>query len=100
MIPCSTISKIFDAELSANIFSTCTSIIPVKLIIPDKTLSPILALLGTDSPVNALVSRDVFPLIILPSSAIFSPAFTIIVSPIFIVSGLTLHSLPPRRTTA
>lgn len=56
---------------------------PFVLIQPLIASSPIFTSLGLDSPVRAEVSSVAEPSIIIPSSGIFSPVFTIMVSPIF-----------------
>ena len=73
---------------------------PVWFINPLKTLSPVFAFLGTDSPVNAVVSSIDSPSITLPSRGIFSPGFTIIISPTFTSSGLTFNSAFSLKTFA
>ncbi len=49
---------------------------PVKLILPERTLEPLVTSCGTDSPVRAVVSRLERPSSTIPSSGIFSPGFT------------------------
>ena len=57
-------------------------------------------LLGTDSPVSALVSSIDSPSVTIPSKGIFSPGFTTISSPIETVSGATTTSSPFLLTVA
>ena len=74
---------------SENTFATSISTSPVLFINPLRTLSPVFASRGSDSPVSAEVSKAEFPFIILPSKGTFSPGFTTIMSATFISSGFT-----------
>ena len=96
----STRSNILLTVDSPNSFVTSIFIIPFKFMQPLNTSSPSLTSLGNDSPVNAFVSRVVFPSIIFPSNGIFSPGFITIVSPIFTSSGFTVSIFPSRYTFA
>lgn len=81
--------------MSLNSFVTFTSITSDSLIHPAKTSSSTLTFLGTDSPVSADVFIVVSPFTITPSTGIFSPALTTIISPTFNSSGsITFISLP------
>ena len=70
------------------------SIVPFLLILPPKTLLPIVFSTGILSPVSIASSIDVNPCVTAPSTGIFSPGLTIIVSPIFNISIAILFSLP------
>ena len=54
------------------------------------TLSPAATSVGSDSPVRAVVFIDETPSSTMPSSGIFSPGFTTIISPCFTSSGDTV----------
>ena len=72
--------------------STSISINPWAFILPESTLSSFFTLTNLLSPVNAELSSSAAPLITFPSSGIFSPAFTTIISPIFTSSGKTFFT--------
>ena len=96
----STKSNILLTVDSPNSFVTFIFITPVKLIEPLKISSPSEASLGNDSPVNAFVSKLVFPSTTIPSNGIFSPGFTTIISPILTSSGSTFYIFPFLSTSA
>ena len=73
---------------------------PVLLIVPAVTSSPILFLTGIGSPVNIDSSTLDEPSITLPSTGIFSPGRTLIVSDNPTCSIAKLTSLPLRITNA
>ena len=62
--------------------------------LPAITFSPFSFADGLLSPVIKDSSRCAFPVIISPSTAIFSPGFDIIMSPFFISSSVTFFSFP------
>ena len=72
----------------------------MSLIAPDKISSPVLTSLGTDSPVNAEVSKKLVPSITVPSKGTLSPGLITIISSKFTSSGETLNSLPFLKTLA
>ena len=61
---------------------------------PDTTLSPKVTSFGMLSPVKATVLRLELPSIISPSSGIFSPGFTSIVSPMATLAGFVTMISP------
>ena len=85
---------IFETVLSPYVFSTLIYIGEPVFKLPLNTVSPVTALRGTLSPVSAFVSRYVSPEVIVPSRGIFSPGFTIIISPIKISDGETFVIVP------
>ena len=85
----STSSKIFATVDSPNSLDTLISKIPLRFIHPLITSSPALTFFGKASPVKAEVSIDAFPETTIPSSGIFSPVFTVIISPILTSVGET-----------
>ena len=78
-----------DTVLSSYKEVTFISIISSLFIEHDNTSLSLVTNLSFDSPVKALVSRLVSPLITIPSKGIFSPFLTIITSPILTSSGDT-----------
>ena len=90
----STKSKILLTVDSPYSFETLTLINPDILIDPLKISSPGVTSLGSDSPVKALVSKEVFPSITIPSNGTFSPGLIIIISPILTSSGSTFNTFP------
>ena len=68
---------------------TFISITSFLLILPDNTLDDALTFTSSLSPVRAEVSSADSPLITTPSRGIFSPFFTINISPTFTSSTLT-----------
>ena len=86
---CSTSSSILVTVDSPNSFVTLIFNTPFKFIQPLITLSPVDTVRGTDSPVSAEVSKDACPSVTIPSSGIFSPVLTVIISPTFTSCGET-----------
>ena len=68
--------------------------VPVKFNDPDNTSLLEDTSTGIDSPVKAFVSKEDSPLIIIPSSGIFSPGLTSIMSPTLTLSGSTISYVP------
>src|SRR5574344_1042511 len=96
----STSSRIFDTVLSPNVLVVFTVITPVRLSVPDITLSDTDPSTGEASPVRAAVLTVVSPSITMPSSGIFSPGLTITVSPTATLSGGTRICSPFLTATA
>ena len=94
--PCasSTSFIICDKTVFLPISVASNLILPFLFILPPTTLSPIFLLTGKLSPVNIDSSTEVAPSTILPSTAIFSPGFTITISPTFKFSIRTSFSAP------
>ena len=90
----STKFKIFETVDSSNNLVTFIFRTPSQFIHPLEIASPAFTLFGIDSPVNADVSIEACPSVIMPSRGTFSPVLTVIMSPIFTLSGLTF--LPSR----
>ena len=85
---------------SDSSLSTRTLSVPLRLIQPDRTLSPTVTSLGSDSPVSADVLMPEVPSITVPSSGIRSPALTTMMSPTCTSSGVTVTTPPPRSRFA
>ena len=96
----STRSVIFDTVDSPKLFVIFSVSKPLWLMQPDRASSPLRMLLGTDSPVSALVSSMDSPSTTMPSSGIFSPGFTTMISPTATLSGETTCNTPFRLTVA
>ena len=94
MLAFSTISIILLIVESEKSFVTFTSKIPFPLILPLKTSLFIFTSKGRDSPVRADVLRVDSPLTTIPSTGIFSPALTTIISPFFNFLGDIVRSSP------
>ena len=78
---CSTSSSILETVESEYFLVTHILITPLVFMQPLTALSPGVNSRGIDSPVRADVSITALPSITLPSKGIFSPGFTIIISP-------------------
>ena len=96
----STRSRILEAVDSPNSFVVLTVMTPFILMHPLMTALPTPALLGTLSPVSALVLRLVEPSVTTPSIGIFSPGITTISVPIVTSSGSFLLISPFSFTFA
>ena len=90
----STIRISFCRELSSPTLEARISIVPKRLIVPQKTLSPTVLSTGRDSPVIMDWSTEVVPSIISPSTGIVSPGRTRRISSILISSAAIISSLP------
>ena len=90
----STIRISFCKELSSPSFEARISIVPKRLIVPQKTLSPTVLSTGKDSPVIIDWSTEVVPSIISPSTGILSPGRTRRISFILISSAAIISSFP------
>ncbi len=90
----STRSMTFMAVDSECMAVTLTLIIPVRLTEPLRTVFPGPVPRGADSPVRALMSREVHPSITSPSRGMRSPGLTTMISPTDTVSGLTDTTSP------
>ncbi len=88
----STNSKILYTVLFWYSLVTCISTTAPKLMEPDSTSSCSFTSRNLLSPVKAEVSNCELPRLITPSSGIFSPCFTKIVSPTLISSGDTFSN--------
>ena len=86
----STKSKTLLTVESKYSFVTFAVIKPFILIQPLRIFAPSLTSTGTDSPVNAEVSRLVSPFIIVASSGTLSPGLISMISPSSTSSGSTL----------
>ena len=91
----STNSSILATVESLNSVVAFIYIIFPIFIVPDNTLSFLPTFTGSDSPVSADVSSNVEPSVIIPSTGIFSPFFTIKMSPFFTCSTSTLTTFSP-----
>ena len=69
------------------------SIEPSQFTVPQKTSSPIVLSIGSDSPVIIDWSTDEFPKIIFPSTGIISPGSTLNISSLYISSIGTIFSV-------
>ncbi len=96
----STRSMIFDAVDSPKVLFTFMCSSPEMFTHPEITSSPTVTSRGRLSPVSATVLRLELPSRTVPSSGIFSPGFTTMVSPTSTVSGATVVTSPPRSTLA
>ena len=96
----STSSNTFAAVESSYSLMTSTVSLEERLTVPDTTLSPGQTSRGMDSPVSARVSRVDVPSTTVPSSGIFSPGRTTILSPTETSSGSTVSITPSLRTWA
>ena len=76
-----TVFIIWPRIVSFPIFSVSISITPFSFKVPTNTLSWTLLSTGMDSPVMAASFIVAWPLLIIPSTGIFSPAITWIISP-------------------
>ena len=94
--PCASSTNfiICESTVSFPISVASNCILPFLFILPPITLSPGFLLTGMLSPVIIDSSTEVFPFTIFPSTAIFSPGFTTIMSPTFIFSIRTSFSIP------
>ena len=91
----SSISSILLTVESSNVLVALTNITSPKLILPDNTLSPSLIKTGSLSPVSIELSIELVPLLIIPSTPIFSPFLTKRISPTLTSStNIFLTSLP------
>ena len=97
---CSTSSIIRETVLSPNALTVRTLTAPVWFTQPERISSPWASSRGTLSPVRALVSTEVDPSSITPSSGTFSPGRTIMTSPASTSPGLTSTVAPSRSTWA
>ena len=96
----STNSNILATVDSPYSLVTLTFKTPLLFISPDKISSPALISRGTDSPVNAEVSKKLSPLKTTPSNGTLSPGFINITSFKLTSSGDTLTSLLLLKTFA
>ena len=96
----STRSRIFDTVDWPNSLLTSTRSRPVRLTQPERTQSPAATSRGRDSPVRAAVSSAEAPSLTTPSSGIFSPGRTTMISPTATSSGSTGAISPSRSTWA
>ena len=96
----STRSSILDTVESPNSLSVLILRSPVRLTQPLITSSPSLALLGTLSPVRALVLSVELPSTTMPSIGIFSPGLTTITLPTSTSSGSTCSNFPSTSILA
>ena len=85
----STRSRILDAVDSSNSLVVRILRTPLKLMHPLITSSPTRTVLGTLSPVRALVLRELLPAVTMPSMGIFSPGETCMMLPTSTSSGST-----------
>ena len=86
---------ICESLVSKPICIVCISKLPVTFIVPAKTCDPTVFSTGMLSPVSIASSTLLYPLIIFPSTGIFSPGLTMMISSIFTSSiGISLLSFP------
>ena len=91
---------IFARAVSLPILVTVTYITPLIFMLPPVTRLPSVFSIGRLSPVSIDSSALLSPFIILPSSGMLSPGFTITVSPTATSFVGTVISLPSRSTRA
>ncbi len=96
----STSSKILETVDSSNGRLTRICSRPVRLMQPLRTSSPGFASRGSGSPVRAEVLTLELPSSTVPSSGIFSPGRTAMVSPTCTSSGSTRRRLPSSSRLA
>ncbi len=87
-----TILMILESKVSSPIFSVFIRKVPLPLMVPDVTLSPVFFSAGIGSPVIIDSSILEFPSIIFPSTGTFSPGFTLRISLIFTSESATFFS--------
>ena len=87
-----TILMILESKVSSPTFSVFIRKVPFPLMVPEVTLSPDFFSKGIGSPVIIDSSMLEFPSIILPSTGIFSPGFTLRISLILISESATFFS--------
>ena len=86
--------------MSPPTFVAVIVIVPFLFIVEPITVSSTFFSTGIDSPVNIDSSMAVIPLIILPSTGIFSPGLTISVSPTCTSFRGIITSLPSFKMRA